>query len=110
MNQLESIYFTSTYFNNKYFLTYDDNTKIIKKYSDKILFYPSPYDNYLTFKLNLTNRLIIRKKMIVKLFTKKFKDIPGFNDFVKNILIYIGYDPNDVYINCFHTQTSTIKY
>ena len=110
MNQLDTIYFNSQYFNNKYFLTCDDNTKLMKRKSNSILFYPSPHNNYLTFKLNLTNRLIIRKKIIIEILIQKLNNIPGSNDFIKKIIKYIGYDPDDVYINCFNEQRMTIKY
>lgn len=101
MNSNWLIRYDSKYFNKEYFKSFNDDHKmLIKNNNNNYLEYiSSPYDRFLTFKVNATKRMLIYRKNIKNILIKEFNYLPAFQEIIDIILNYVGYNIDDVYIS-----------
>ena len=95
------IFKKSNFFQQELFKSiYLDRTHLIKIHKQHIKYVISPYDNHITFNINTSRRSILRRQYIQYILTQLITSSNLFEDVTQYILTFIGYDLNDIYINC----------
>lgn len=91
----------SPFFNNDLFKSvYLDKTHILKIDKQHIEYIVSPYDHYLTFNINISRRSILHRQIIKNILNKLITCSFLYEDVSQHILNFIGYDINDIYVDC----------
>ena len=95
------IYRDSHFFNHDLFKSiYLDRTHLLKIYKQHIEYIASPYDDHFTFNINISKRSILHRRIIQNILNQFITSSNLVEDVTRYVLTFIGFDINDIYINC----------
>ena len=103
MNNEEIIIkYNSKTYNDIFFKKKEKSNLLLKICKDHIKYIISPFDEILTYKINITKRLILYNKLIKKYILNKILiDNYSINEdgIINNIFSYIGHSVKNIYID-----------
>ena len=95
------IFNKSNFFQQELFKSiYLDRTHLIKVHKQHIEYIVSPYEDHFTFNVNISRRSILHRRIIQNILNQFITSSNLVEDVTRYVLTFIGFDINDIYINC----------
>ena len=96
------IKYNSKTYNDIFFKKKEKSNLLLKIYKDHIKYVITPFDEILTYKINITKRLILYNKLVKKYILSKILINNYYlneNGIVNKIFSYIGHSIDNIYID-----------